>query len=117
MVAPLKNTHPKPRIRRGDTVRILLGKDRGKKGKVMAVLIKDGRVLVEGINKIKKHIRARRAGEKGQRVELAAPLDISNVQLICPSCKKGTRIGITRAEDMRKRVCKKCSAEIPNTVS
>lgn len=102
----------RPKIRKGDTVRILSGKDRGKSGSVMAVLPRNGRVLVEGINMMMKHIRPKRAGEKGQRVSIAAPLHISNVQILCPSCKKSSRIGITREDSKRQRVCKKCKTVI-----
>ena len=100
------------RIKQGDTVRILLGKDRGKKAKVMAVLPASDRILVEGINMVKKHVRPRKAGEKGQRVSVAAPMQISNVQLVCSACKKGTRIGVKRENGQRQRICKKCEAEI-----
>jgi len=100
------------RIKTGDTVKILLGKDRGKTGKVMAVLLEQRRVLVEGVNMVKKHVRPRRSGEKGQRVSVAAPLHISNVQVVCPACKKNSRIGIKREAGGRQRVCKKCQALI-----
>lgn len=104
----------KTKIHRGDTVRVLRGKDRGKKAKVLAVFPRDGRALVEGVNMVKKHVRPRKAGEKGQRVSVAAPLPISNVQLVCPSCKKGVRIGINREGGTVQRICKKCGAVIPN---
>jgi large subunit ribosomal protein L24 len=100
----------KPKIRRGDTVKVLAGKDRGKTARVMAVLPREGRVLVEGINMVSKHIRPRRAGEKGQRVSVAAPLALSKVQPICGSCKKSTRVAIKREGNVRQRVCKKCQA-------
>ena len=109
-----KTTPTKMRIQRGDTVRVLLGKDRGKQGQVLVVIPRQQRLIVEGINQVKKHVRARRAGEKGQRVTIAAPLPVSNVQLVCPSCKKGTRIGIKREASERSRVCKKCEAVIPS---
>lgn len=100
------------RLKAGDTVRIILGKDRGKHGKILAVVPREERVIVEGVNLVKKHVRARRAGEKGQRVSVAAALSLSNVQLVCPSCKKGTRVGIRRLDGRRIRFCKKCSADI-----
>ena len=100
------------KIRKGDTVRVLLGKDRGKRAKVMAVLPQKSRVLVEGVNMVKKHIRPKRSGEKGQRVSVAAPIHISNVQLVCPACKKGTRILVKRDQGGATRVCKKCNEEI-----
>lgn len=104
----------KMKIRRGDTVRIIRGKDRGKKGKVISTLPKEGRLIVEGANVVHKHVRARRTGESGQRVEIPAPLRIDNVQLVCPECKKGTRVKIVREGDKRERVCKNCDAVITN---
>ncbi len=102
----------KSRLKTGDMVRVIVGKDRGKQGKVLGVLSKQNRIIVEGVSLVKKHVRARRAGEKGQRVSVAASVAISNVQLVCPSCKKGTRVGIVRREGVRTRVCKKCSVEL-----
>jgi len=101
------------RVKKGDTVRVLLGKDRGKSASVIGVLPKRGLVIVEGVNMVFKHIRARRAGEKGQRVQVAAPMSISNVQVVCPACKKGTRIGYRVDGTDKLRVCKKCDATIP----
>lgn len=111
-----RNNIDKIKIRTGDLVRVLRGKDRGKKAKVVAVLTQEGRVVVEGVNMIKKHIRPRRAGEKGQRVTLAAPVNVANVQLVCPSCKRSTRIGVVRTEGVAQRVCKACGAPIPSIV-
>jgi len=101
------------KVKTGDTVRVILGKDRGKSGKVLAVLPKTERVIVEGIGLVKKHVRPRRAGEKGQRVSISAPVRLSNVQLVCPSCKKSARIGIRRENGERIRFCKQCSADLP----
>ena len=102
----------KLRIKTGDTVRVLRGRDRGKSGKIMAVMPSENRVLVEGINMIFKHVRPRRSGEKGQRVQVAAPTRVSNVQLVCPNCKKGTRVGRRREGDKGVRFCKQCEAVI-----
>lgn len=102
----------KLRLRRGDTVRVILGKDRGKQGKIIACLPREGRVIVEGLNLVKKHVKARRAGEKGQRVTSPAAIDLSNVQLVCPQCKKRTRVGIRRQGTERVRVCRQCSAVV-----
>lgn len=102
----------KYKIKRGDTVRILSGKDKGKAGPVMLVLSQRGKVLVEGINMVKKHIKPKRAGEKGQRVSIASPIDVSNAQLICPSCKKSTRVKIKYENDKKIRLCKKCGGII-----
>jgi len=100
------------RIKKGDTVLINSGKDRGKTGKVIEVFPKDQRIMVEGINVVKKHVRAKRSGEKGQRVEVPRPFNVSNVKLICPKCKKPSRIGARIIEKRKYRVCKKCNQEI-----
>ena len=100
------------KIKKNDTVLIISGKDRGKKGKVIKSLPKENKIVVEGINLRKKHIRPRRQGEKGQIVEIAAPLDVSNVKLICPKCKKSTRVGYRVVEKNKYRICKKCGQEI-----
>lgn len=102
----------KSKLRTGDTVRVILGKDRGKTGKIIAVLPRAGRVIVEGISMVKKHVRARRAGETGQRVSVAAAIELSNVQFVCPQCKQGARLTIRREGGVRTRVCKKCSADV-----
>lgn len=103
----------KLRIKSGDTVRMLRGKDRGKQAKVLVALPKEGRVLVEGVNMVFRHVRPKRAGEKGQRVQVAAPVNIGSVQLVCPHCKKGTRVGLRREDDgKRLRVCKQCGSII-----
>jgi len=106
------NKKIKQKIRKGDNVRILTGKDRGKTGKVMAVMAADHRVLVEAVNMVKKHVRPKRAGEKGQRVSVAAPVDISNVQIVCPACKKSTRVVIRYEGDARWRTCRHCEGTI-----
>lgn len=103
------------KIKKGDTVLIISGKDRKKIAKVLEVFPKDNKIIVEGINIIKKHVRPKRTGEKGQRVEVPRPLDVSNVKLVCPRCKKPARIGyrlMPRGKDKKIRICKKCGQEI-----
>jgi len=100
------------KIKNNDIVLIISGKDRSRKGKVIEVFPKKRRIIVEGINIRKKHIHPQRAGEKGQIVEIAAPFDVSNVKLICPKCKKATRVGYRVVERNKYRVCKKCGQEI-----
>ena len=103
------------KIKKGDTVLIISGKDRKKTGKVLEVFPKDNRIIVENINIVKKHIRPKRTGEKGQKVEVPRPLDVSNVKLICPKCKKAVRAGyglISRGREKKFRICKKCGQEI-----
>jgi large subunit ribosomal protein L24 len=102
----------KMRIKRGDTVRVLRGKDRGKTGKVLATFPAVRRVMVEGVNLIHKHVRPRQANEKGQRVSIAAPLRVANVQLVCPQCRKGTRVEMRIMGNQKQRVCKNCGATI-----
>ncbi len=102
------------KIKKGDKVKIIAGKDKGKKGKVLQVFPKERRASVEGLNLLIKHIRPRQQGEKGQRIEFPAPLDLSNLKLICPHCSKETKVDykILTPEDKKKkkkvRVCKKC---------
>jgi large subunit ribosomal protein L24 len=100
------------KIKKGDRVLIVKGKDRGKKGKVLRGFPKEGKILVEGVNIKKKHRRPRRSGEKGQIVEVSAPIYISNVKLICPKCGKPTRVGFKLTEKHKYRICKKCGEEI-----
>lgn len=100
------------KIKNGDTVLIISGKDRDKTGKVTEVFPKDNKIIIEGLNIVKKHVRAKKEGEKGQRVEVPRPLDVSNVKLICPKCKKATRIGHRLLEKTKVRICKKCGQEI-----
>ncbi len=102
------------KIKKDDLVLIIAGKDRGRKGKVIMAIPKENKVIVEGLNIIKKTIKPRREGEKGKIVELPRPIDVSNAKLICPSCKKATRVFLKRIKDKKKkfRVCKKCNAEI-----
>lgn len=100
------------KIRRNDTVLIICGKDRGRKGKVLKCFPKERKIVVEGLNLRKKHIRPRREGEKGQIVEIPAPLDVSNVKLLCPKCSKPTRVGYKFEKDKKFRICKKCKEKI-----
>jgi large subunit ribosomal protein L24 len=97
------------RIRRGDTVVITTGKDRGKKGKVRRALPGEDRVIVEGLNMIKRHSRARRAARQAGIIELEAPLHVSKVMLVCEKCGKPTRIAFRFLDDgKRVRICNSC---------
>jgi len=100
------------KIRKGDNVKVLSGKDRGKTGKVLRVFSKKGKVLVEGINLVKRHTRPRRQGEKGQRITIPAAIDLSNLALICPKCSKSTRVGFKIRNGNKFRICKKCKSEV-----
>jgi large subunit ribosomal protein L24 len=98
------------KIKKGDNVKIISGKDRGKTGKVMRSIPAEQAIVVEGLNMVTKHIRAT-ANRKGQRIKLPAALDVSNVQLVCPKCGKSTRVGYKVMEDKKMRICRKCNAE------
>lgn len=104
------------RIKTGDTVEVIAGKDIGERGKVLSVLLNKNRVIVEGVNRLKKHEKAKQLGTQqipAQIVEFDAPVHLSNVMLVCSACDNKTRVGYHVREDGRKvRVCKKCSAEI-----
>jgi len=106
------------RIKKGDTVKVIAGKDKGEIGEVVSVLPKMDRVVVNGLNIIKKHQKAR-PGAGGQTipaqiVEREAALHLSNVMVVCNSCKQATRVGyrIREADGYKVRVCKKCNADI-----
>lgn len=104
------------KIKKGDTILIIAGKDRGKTGKVDRVVIAkekkgENKVIAEGINIVKKHVRPKREGQKGERVEISFPLAVSKVMLVCPECKKPVRVSYKVAEKGgKKRICKKCRA-------
>jgi large subunit ribosomal protein L24 len=104
------------KIKKEDTVLVISGKYRGKTGKVLKVFPRQRKVLVEGVNLVKKHVRPRRAGEKGQIISLPKPIDLSNVKLICPNCKKATRVGYKIIQEkegkIKLRICKKCGQSI-----
>lgn len=100
-------------IKRGDTVHILSGKDKGKTGKVSDVFLKERRIIVENVNMQTRHRRPRKQGQKGEKVSVAMPIHASNVLAVCRSCGKPTRIGFTIGADKKKvRTCKKCKATI-----
>lgn len=101
------------KIKKGDTVKILSGKDRGKRAGVLRVLPKERRVIVDGVNLKKKHRRSRRQDRKGEIILLPAPMSASAVEIICPSCGKPTRVGYAKTgAGAKHRICKKCGKEI-----
>lgn len=100
------------KLRSGDTVEILSGRDQGKRGKITQIFAAEEQVVVEGINIRFKHLRARRRGEVGQRVQFAAPLAYAKVQLVCPHCSKRTPVAAKFIDQRRVRTCKKCQQAI-----
>jgi large subunit ribosomal protein L24 len=99
-------------IRKGDKVRVIAGKDKGKEGKVVAALPEKQRVIVEGVNRVKKHARPTQKQPQGGIVEVDGTIHVSNVMLICPTCGEPTRVGRKREGGVRQRICKKCEKEI-----
>jgi len=100
------------KIKKNDTVKMLSGKDKSKTGKVLNVVPSDLKVVVEGLNIVKKHVKPKREGEKGQRVEIPRRVDVSKVMLICPKCSKAARVAIKIEGGKKLRICKKCKGEI-----
>ncbi|NWF77135.1 MAG: 50S ribosomal protein L24 [Chloroflexi bacterium] len=101
------------KIRKNDTVIVIAGKDKGKKGKVRRALPDEDRVIVEGLNMIKRHSRARRAVRQAGIIELEAPIHVSNVMLLCNKCGKPTRVSFRFLDDGKKvRVCNSCQEVI-----
>ena len=96
------------KIKKGDKVLVISGKNRGKIGKVIDVFPRDLKVIVEGVNIQKRHIRPKKQDESGQIVEIAAPISVSNIKLICEKCNKATRVGYKIEGGEKFRVCKKC---------
>ncbi|MDP2917987.1 MAG: 50S ribosomal protein L24 [bacterium] len=100
------------KIRKGDTILIMSGKDRGKRGKVAKVFPEINKIIAENINLAKKHVRPKKQGQKGQVVAIAKPFDASKVKLVCPKCGQAARIGFKITESGKFRICKKCTHEI-----
>jgi large subunit ribosomal protein L24 len=101
------------KIRRDDTVQVLQGRDRGRRGDVRQLFTKNGRAIVTGLNMVKRHRRATNPQEAAGIIEMEAPLDMSNLALVCSSCDRPTRVGFRTLEDDRKvRFCKRCDESI-----
>jgi large subunit ribosomal protein L24 len=101
------------KIRKGDRVRVLTGKDRGKEGEVMRAIPATGKVIVDGVNIAKKHQRPTQATQQGGIIDKDMPIPVSNVALVCPSCGKAARVGFVFDKAGNKvRSCKKCGGEI-----
>lgn len=100
------------KIRKGDTILVISGKDKGKKGKVLKALPKEERIVVEGINIRKKHVKPKKSGEKGQLIQMPVPLHVSNSKIICPKCGKAVRAGYKVEGGKKYRICKSCKQEI-----
>jgi len=100
------------KLHKGDQVLIISGKDRKKKGKIIEAFPRENRILVEGVNLLKKHQKAKRSGEKGQIVLKPAHISVANVKLLCPKCGEAVRVGYKIVENKKYRICRKCKQEI-----
>ncbi|MCX7774773.1 MAG: 50S ribosomal protein L24 [Spirochaetaceae bacterium] len=98
----------KYKLRKEDLVQVIAGKDKGKQGKILKIDREKGRVIIEGINMVKKAMRKRSQTDRGGIVEIEAPIHISNVMIVCRKCNKPVRIGYKVEGDVKKRVCRKC---------
>ena len=99
-------------IKKGDTVVVLSGKDKGKQGKVLGTVPGSSKVVVEGINMVTCHVKPRRQGEEGGIVKREAAIYASKVQVVCPKCSKATRVAYEIKDGKKVRTCKKCGAEL-----
>ena len=100
------------RIKKGDTVQVLSGNDKGKTGEVLEVIPKTEKIIVKGVNIRKKHIKPRKQGEEGGIISVECAVNSSIVNVVCPKCGKATRIGYKVEDDKKVRVCKKCGTII-----
>lgn len=100
-------------VKKGDSVKLIAGKNKGRTGKVLAVDVESGRVVVDGWNIIVKHVKAKSAQKAGGIQKMAGSIDASNVQIVCPSCSAATRVSIgSDSEGKKVRLCKKCGASL-----
>jgi large subunit ribosomal protein L24 len=100
------------KIKKGDNVKILIGKDKGKTGSVERVYPSRGQVLIAGINEYKRHMKSRAENQKSEIITITKPLPVSNIAMICPKCKKVTRVGSKIEKGKKIRICAKCKKEI-----
>ena len=100
------------RIKKGDTVQVLSGNDKGKTGEVLKVLPKDSKLVVKGVNVRKKHIKPRKQGEEGGIIPIECAINSSKVNVVCSKCGKPARIGYKVENDKKVRICKKCGTVI-----
>ena len=100
------------KIKKGDTVQVLSGNDKGKTGEVLEIIPKLQKVIVKGVNIRKKHVKARKQGEEGGIISVECAIPTSKVNVVCPKCGKATKVGYSVEKDQKVRVCKKCGAKL-----
>ncbi|MDP2649578.1 MAG: 50S ribosomal protein L24 [bacterium] len=105
----IKNSKIKvQKFRKGDEVKVVVGKDKGKTGKIEKIFPKLGKVLVSGVNQFKRHLKAKSQTQKSEIITITKPLTVSNLALVCPKCHLTTRVGFLLEENKKNRICKKC---------
>lgn len=103
----------KVHVKTGDTVQVISGREKGKKGKVLAVSPKEGKLIIEGVNMVSKHVKPRQVGQEGGIVKAEGAMYACKVQVVCPHCNKATRVGHKFLEDGQKqRVCRRCGESL-----
>lgn len=100
------------KLKKGDTVHVVSGKDKGKSGKILQVLTKEDRVVVEGVNQYKRHLKSRDRNKKSEIITITKPLPVANVAFICQKCKKPSRVGYSFEGKEKIRICKNCGKTI-----
>ena len=100
------------KLRKGDTVKVLSGVDKGKTGEILEVMPKTNKVVVKGVNIRKKHVKPRKQGEEGGIIPVECAIHSAKVNVVCPKCKAATKIGFITEKEEKVRVCKKCGAKL-----
>ncbi len=100
------------KLKKGDLIQVMTGKDSRRQGKIERVFLADMTVLIPGINQYKRHRKPQGEGKPGDIVTLDRPIDVAKVALVCPKCKQLTRVGYRRSGDKKERVCRKCDQAI-----
>lgn len=100
------------KIKKGDTVQVLSGNDKGKTGEVIEVIPKSEKVVVKGVNIIKKHVKPKKQGEEGGIISLEGAIQACKVNVVCPKCNKPVRIGYVIENNEKSRICKKCNTKL-----
>lgn len=100
------------KVKKGDSVLIISGKDKGRVAKILRSIPKERMILVEGMNLKSKHVRPKKQGEKGQVVKVSLPVNVSNAKFLCPKCGKAARLGYKVEGGKKFRICKKCKSEV-----
>lgn len=111
-VSPRGEAGKSQKLRKGDEVKVIRGKDKGKTGKIEKVFPKENKVLIPGVNQYKRHLKARSQNRPSEIVTINKPIPVSNVLLVCPKCHLPTRVGFLLKENDKIRICRKCKEQI-----